>query len=129
METINNNPAVLTPTASPNPSLIPTRPPSSEKMLDDRYKNSRSHDLGAPHSRSYRIRTAASIVRRLEQRQLSGRDLNLKVCRYFEGVQFCYDTGLESHWSLDSGSRDWRVLPPWTSTDFKDLYELVGDYQ
>jgi hypothetical protein len=35
-------------------------------------KYSRSHDLGAPHSRSYTIKTHASILRRLEEKTALG---------------------------------------------------------
>jgi hypothetical protein len=86
-------------------------------------KYSRNHDLGAPHSRSYNIKTPASILRRLEERQLSGRDLNLRVGRFLHTVKFWYDKGLDYHWSLNSGyTRSLRVLPPWSSSDFQDIY-------
>jgi hypothetical protein len=74
----------------------------------------RSRDLGGPHSRSYNVKIQSSILRRLEERQLSGRDLILRLYRCFHFVKFRYDKGLDSHFSLDHDcTRILRVLPPW----------------
>jgi hypothetical protein len=82
-------------------------------------KYSRSHDLEEPHSRSYNVKIQPSILRRLEERQLSGRDLNLRLYRCLHFVKSHYDKGLDSNWSLDLDCmRSLRVLSPWESEEF-----------